>query len=303
MAHISYLRPEDYAAYGIDAQSAGRIAQASDVINGFLRRPEGLVIGVDAAGRPAYMTGLEPLGQLTSIGDVPAGTNVSVPVRDLPSLSLIGEAVVLDRANASATETCSICGINTENQTLILQKVTRTHNGPVALEQGLCITEEITMPSRRSIARTSRIPIARLVGGAGRFGYGRRSDQITGHFDTLALTSALHSFTGAPRWQSFDPVTADVSAASGEVWIPGSMYLSNYTEVRLHYVAGWVPEALPSAIKQATANIVRALADSPMGAGIESLETSGMRLKRSSDSVLDSDTRRLLAPFMVRAFS
>jgi hypothetical protein len=142
-----------------------------------------------------------------------------------------------------------------------------------------------------------------LVGGAGRFGYGRRSDQITGQFDTLALTSALHSFTGAPRWQSFDPVTADVSAASGEVWIPGSMYLSNYTEVRLHYVAGWLPEALPSAIKQATANIVRALADSPMGAGIESLETSGMRLKRSSDSVLDSDTRRLLAPFMVRAFS
>ena len=76
MAQSVYIEAGDYAAFGLDAASGPAVAQASEIINGYLRRPEGLIWQMDATGQPAFMAGAEVLLSLTAQSGFGPGTNV-----------------------------------------------------------------------------------------------------------------------------------------------------------------------------------------------------------------------------------
>ncbi|MFI5022784.1 MAG: hypothetical protein ACHQRJ_14180 [Alphaproteobacteria bacterium] len=296
-----YLQPADYAGFGIAAATADQVQQASMLINGHLKRPEGLIWGADANGAPAYMAGLNAALALSAAAAFAPGSNVQVSLSG-PSLGrdAVGEVVTVDRANAGACETCVIASVAPGG--LTLQGVSFAHASGATLELGMAILEERAMPKDRSVTRLARWPVVRLLSGLGRYGYGRRDAQTAGELAEYNLLAVVSSFGGPPLWIPFDVSQADVSVATSEVWVPAGALLAYFSEVRLRYLAGWSAAQLPQDIKQACANIVRAILDQGMAANIESYSAGDTRVKLFSDTLLDADTKAMLAPYRARLF-
>jgi len=297
-----YLQSGDYAGFGVADASAVQVQQASMLINGYLKRPEGLVWGADANGSPAYMAGLAASLTANATASFLAGTNVSVPFAG-PALGrdAIGEVVTLDRANAELCETCVIA--NVAPGTLTLQTVLFAHASGATLELGMAILEERALPKDRSVTRLARWPVVALLSGLGRYAYGRRDAQAAGELAEYNLLAVVSSFGGPPLWIPFDVSQADVSVATSEVWVPAGALLAYYSEVRLRYLAGWSAAQLPLDVKQATANLVRVILDQGLSANVESYAAGDTKVQRFSDTLLDADTKAILAPYRARLFT
>jgi hypothetical protein len=68
--------------------------------------------------------------------------------------------------------------------------------------------------------------------------------------------------------------------------------------LKITFLAGFLYANLPVAIKQACANIITAQANFPeLNGNIQSLKTGAASVTRFRDSVLDADTKRLLAAY------
>lgn len=120
------------------------------------------------------------------------------------------------------------------------------------------------------------------------------------HFNLLA---AVTQFGGPPTWEKFDITKAGLDMSTGQVWVPAGVLLAYYTNVRLQYIAGWTYVTLPSSIKQACANIINTMLNFPEVTGnIKMAKAGDSQVQRFADSVLDSDTKRLLEPFKLRGF-
>ena len=296
-----YLQPADYAGYGVADATAALVQQASSVINGHLKRPEGLVWGADAGGAPAYMAGLNPSMALAATAAAAPGTSVSVPYAGPPlGRDAVGEVAVLDRANAATCEAAVIAEVAAG--TLTLQSLNYAHASGASIELGMAILEERALPKERPMTRLARAPVVRLLSGLGRYGYGRRDSQAAGEPIAFGLLELVAGFGGAPAWLPFDVSQAEVSVATGEVWIPAGMLLAYYAEVRLRYLAGWSAAALPQVVKQACANLVRAIIDQGLAANLASYSAGDTRLTRFADTLLDADTKAMLAPYRARLF-
>ncbi len=296
-----YLQPADYAGFAVSDASAAQVQQASMLINGYLRRPEGLLWGADANGTPAYMAGLQPKLALAAAAAIAPGSNVAVPVTGAAlGRDFVGEVVTIDRANAPACETCVIVGIAPGE--LTLQTVLFSHASGTALELGMAILEERALPKDRSLARLARWPVVRLLSGLGRYAYGRRGSQQAGELAEFNLLAVVSSFGGPPLWIPFDVCQADVSVSTGEVWVPAGALLAYYSEVRVRYLAGWSSAGLPQDVKQACANLVRTLIDQGLSANVESYSAGDTRIKLFSDTLLDADTKAMLDPYRARLF-
>jgi hypothetical protein len=300
----AYLQPGDYAAYGVaSTTTAAQVRAASALVDGFLDRPEGVVYLPDYAGLPCYMAAPAPSISFKGQGAVALGSNVVVPIGGNINLSdSIGEVVILDKANTSAVEACVL--IAAASGSITLARVAQSHPDQCTLDFGLAIMDERALPSKRNIARVAARPIRRLLSGAGRFGYGRRSDQFAGAFTDASLLEMLQPFGGPPAWTPFDPTQASISPVTNEVWVPASLYLASYSDVRLWYVAGFTLSALPSLIKSATALAVNGAAQFPEITGnIKTVKAGDTAIARFSDSVLDADTRSQLASYKSLAFA
>jgi hypothetical protein len=277
------------------------VLKASLLIDHYLRRPEGCVYGVDANQQPAYMVSRSPSFVYSFSGVISPGTNVVVP---LPGYvgdndSLIGEVVVLDRLIAGSVEACVVLGVATGQVTLT--NVQFTHTGtvtPVTLEFGMCVAEELNMPSQRSVARLSEWPIAKLMSGLGRYGYGRRTDQMLGYFYDANLLSTLSAFGGPPAWTPFTIGASSLNPETGDLWVPSGTLLAYYTTIKMRYVSGWSAATLPAQIKVAAASIVDALSAAPMGAQIRRFNAGKTQIERFAATVLDDDIKTMLRPFM-----
>lgn len=309
----------DAAAYDLAGLTAKQVTQASDIIDAYLRRPEGLVWQADYAGAPGWMAGLSPRAALTLTADIAPGKNVAAPVSGLFSAQLgIGEAVVLDRAG-SQPEVCTV--VSSAPGVVTLDSVANSHTNGAKIETGLLIFEERPMPNKRSMTRASRPNFVRLRSAQGRFGYGRRSDQMSGTYNEVNLLATLATFGGPPQWISIDTTQVDIDYSSGEMWVPASMMLAYYTDIRLYYVAGFAFANLPHAIKQACALVCQDIANlsgSGISGGMSSIRAGDTEIRRGGaafqDTVhvtragagvtmLSSDAKALLDPYRVRAFS
>lgn len=301
---VLYLQGADLAAYGASGASTADVQRASTIINGFLKRPEGLLWAPDVAGNPAYMLGLEPAFAFAAGAPIPVGSGVTVPVTGpLLAADIIGEAVVIDRGVSGSVETCQITAVNAVSGTITLQQVRYPHLSGAALETGMCITEEKGMPKNRSVARLSRTHAARITACVGRYAYGRRSDQISGAYTEYNLLATVSAFGGPPAWVPVDPTTCSLSPTTGEVWVPAGILLSYYSDVRLRYVAGWTYATLPVAVKQACANLIKAAGDMPVSVNARSFRKADIAIEQFDSSQVDDDTAALLAPYRVRAFA
>lgn len=300
-----YLQPGDYAAWGVPEANSSQVQRASTLVDAYLERPEGLIYATDAAGAPAYMAALAPasaLGAWTIGGAISPGRNVVVPFQaaTLGLPDLIGEVLVLDRDDADRCEAVAITGMDQQAGTVTLDRVAFPHSSGTTAETGLCIVEERSMPSKRSVTRASRSPIARLIAGVGRCSYGRRSDQVAGAFADVNLLSMGAAF-GPPAWLPFDVTQASISVATNEIWVPASIMAAYYSEVRIRYVAGFPAGAVPNVVKKATADIVGKFANfSDADPMFKIVQAGGTRLERWTESNLDTDTKALLEPFRLK---
>jgi hypothetical protein len=269
-------------------------------INGYLKRPEGLIWSPDANGMPAWMAAKTPSPSFSVPAPINPGSNVVVTIPNAQfGFQYVGEVVILDQANSSIAEACVV--IATSGNTLTLQAVQFTHPASATMDFGLTIMDEKALPYNRPITRTSRTPLVRLLAGFGRYGLSRRGQQAAGIEFIPTLLPIVQGFGGPPLWVPFDTSDCDVNFNTGEIWIPSGLLLAYFSDVRLRYVAGWSLATLPTDIKQACANLVRAQIDNPFFNGNIKLAKSGdATLQRFGPESLDSDTKALLEPYTAR---
>ncbi|MBM7045437.1 hypothetical protein [Rhizobium lusitanum] len=301
MASI-YLQPTDYAAYGITGATAAQVQQASAYVDGYLKRPEGLICANDAAGNPCYMVSLNPTSSWTFPNAIAPGIAVTVhaPLGLLLSMDLLGQVIILDRAVPNKTEAAVITNVNPAAGTIILGNVTYSHSAGAIGDFGLTNFEERSLPSKRSMIRMARQGVTRLISGVGRYGYGRRSDQIQGMYNEINLLATLQTFGGPPQWIPFDVTQASISPTTAELWVPAGILLAYYTDVRVWYVAGYPASGLPDIIKQATAAVVDFLINAPPGmisGGFKRMKAGDTELDRFTSELFSSPQYSLMASF------
>jgi hypothetical protein len=294
-----YIREVEYADYGITDASGVQVDAASRTINGYLSRPEGLVWNPDANGMPCWMAALSPTNSYTAPGAISPGSQIEVTIPNAQfGFQTIGEVVVLDRANANLAEACVV--LSTSGSTLTLQSVQFSHSAGATVDFGLTIADERALPYNRPITRTSRTPVARVLAGFGRYGFSRRGQQAAGVEFIPTLLPIVQGFGGPPLWVPFDVTGIDINVNTGELWVPAGLLLAYFSDVRLRYVAGWSFQALPISVKQATANIVRSMIDTPYSANNKMLKSGDSAMQRFNATVLDDDTKALLEPYRAR---
>jgi hypothetical protein len=303
----AYLALAEIAAFGVPNATSAQIVSASAIVDAYLRRPEGLQWLPDYSGAPCYMAGLPPTFTLKATGAVTAGVNVSVPVTVpggmLSTFGSVGDVVIFDRASSTAVEACVISSV--APGAIVLANVAQSHASGASLDFGLVIREQRSMPAKRTVTRLANWPIARLISGLGTYRTGRRSQQNAGEYIDQGMLSILQAFGGAsPQWYPFDPATADVNPATGEIWIPSNgVYMSLFSDVRLYYVAGFSQGAIPTAVKNATAAaILGGMNSANLAGGLKMAKAGDTALERFANSVIDADIRAQLDMYRPRLF-
>jgi hypothetical protein len=163
---------------------------------------------------------------------------------------------------------------------------------------GLTICEERrVLPNNAFTCRLARAPVAKLITGWGRYAPRFMPRDITDAWGSLGVLGLLIAPSSPPVWTEFDVTQVDYNAATGVVWMQWPTTLSPYTDVRIHYVAGWSFANLPSDVKQATANLVRGMIDAPLTGNIQSLKAGDAAVTRFAGTVMDRDTAALLSPY------
>lgn len=298
----AYLTGSDPADYGVPNATPVQIAQASTLIDAFLKRREGLIWTPDAAGNPCFMAALSPTLTLTAPGAVSAGQNVTVPVTGPMPLLNIGDTLILDRSNPSVMEAVTVNAI-TPGVSIGLVSVRNAHAGSTRLEAGLTIQEQKFMPNNRPLVVLSRTPVAAILSGSGRYGYGRRGDANASSINDFNLLAALSKFGGPPVWEIWNPATSDIDPATGQLWVPAGVLIAYYTEIKVRYLAGFSAASLPDEIKFACASIVQTLSQLPEIAALKSYRAGDTAIERFADTQIGNDVRDLLLPYKVRAFA
>ena len=315
MGATTYLQPTDYQNYGCPSATDDQVARASRVVDSYCGRAKwGFVYNLDANGNPAYMASAVPDVTFTATATINPGANVVVTLASgQVVVDLIGKTVTLDAGTPAKTEVCTITSLTVNPNTITLGNVQFQHiasgsNPGPQMVGGLQIFESRYVDARRAFVRIAQFPVVNLISGAGRIEYGRRSDQIQGSYydNSILAMFATANWGSAPPWLIFDTTQCGVNVATGELWVPVSVYLLRYSEVRLWYAAGYTSAALPDAIKQATANIVRrygSLVGTPfMDSTFQKMAAGDTSLTRFKDVAIDAETAGLLEPFRANQF-
>jgi hypothetical protein len=298
----AYLQSADYAAFGAPNATAAQVTQASVLIDAYVRWPSGMVCINDGNGLPAYMAALVPRLTLNSVGTIAPGTAVQVPVTGPLATCQIGDCVVLDKAAPSTTETVQITAIS--GQVATLSVVAFAHLAGCTIETGMIITEARYVPRQRSEVTLSLAPVARVIGGTGRYAYGRRGDAGYSNMDDFNLLSAVTQFGGPPLWEIWPANSpAGVDADTGRVWVPAGVMLAYYSEVKIRYVAGFAYANLPAEIKLACAQIINALVQDPQIGNFKMAASGDTKMERFAASNLSDDIKSMLQPWRARAFA
>jgi hypothetical protein len=300
----TYLTGSDLTNYGVPNATTVQIQQASVLIDAYLKRTEGLQWTPDGAGNPGWMSALTPRLSLTAPGAIAPGSAVVVPVTGGIQAISVGDALVLDRANAGIAEVAVVQSLSLSPATVTLQSVVNNHGAGALLDQGLAIKQHKFMPQGRPLTTLAYTPVVRLLSGQGRYGYGRRGDASRYQVDEFNLLASLSHFGGPPAWEFFPLTNTGVDAETGQVWTPAGVMLSYYSEVNLWYVAGYAQANLPDAIKFACAELITALiALSPGTANMKSVRAGDTQMQTWSASLLSDDTKRKLDPFRAKLYN
>lgn len=303
----AYLQGADISTYGASNATPAQINQASSMIDAFTGRREGLLWAPDANGYPAYMLGLTSTLTLTLSSAIAPGKNVTATLTGPVQLLQPGSVLITDISVPASLEALVVVSIL--NNTVTFQNVQFSHGSGTVLQEGLTITEQRTMPQNRPLTQLSRTPVVNVISGVGRYGYTRRGDDGYSDISVFNLLAVMTKFGGPPAWELFSLGTNSLDPNTGQIWVPAGVLLAYYTEVRIHYVAGWQYSTLPSEIKQACANIANAIiANGGLPGTIEKFQAGDTSIQFNKEvgafnsSIIDDDTKILLQPYKARVF-
>jgi hypothetical protein len=300
----AYLSQDDLNIYDVPTATNAQILSASALVDAYLKRPEGLQWMPDYAGNPCYMSALTPTFSFTLPAPISPGINVSIPTSIAGYVSAygqVGNVVLIDRLSGvqGKPTNCEACVIGSITSTaIVLNSVGASHAQGATVEFGMVIREQKSLPSKRSLTRLSRWPIARLISGLGSYRYGRRDEQNAGLYADQSVLALMQTFGGPPEWLAWNTTTADYSEVTNEVWIPSGIFLAYYSDVRIFYVAGYQAASIPPCIKQATAGIIQGKINATgLQGGMKEAKAGQSALQRFESTVLDDDLRAQLAPY------
>ena len=308
----AYLKPADYITFGAPNTSPLQVAQASILIDAWLRRPAGLVYVPDANGNPAYMAAMSPALALASKSAFGPGNGLTVGITGPLAMVQVGDCVVLDRANPATAEAVQVTSMDTVAMTMTLGSTSASqsigvqfaHASGCTIETGLHITEKRYVPKGRSQVVLASTPVARVIGGTGRYGYGRRADSAISQMDDFNLLASVSHFGGPPAWEIWPANTAaGINPSTGELWIPAGIMLAYYSEVMVRYVAGFTYATLPAEIKLACAQLIFNLANNPVMGNVKSMKAGDSAVTQFAATVISDDIKALLAPWRARLFA
>ncbi len=156
-----------------------------------------------------------------------------------------------------------------------------------------CLPSTIVAPS---------VGLSPILGCSGRYGYARRNAAQVYPDLSYGLNPLMVAafFGGPPNWTPIDVtmIDVDMQTQSGEVWVPAGLYMSQYTEIIAIYNSGWNPLAMPPAIKQACAALVRNYLSRAGGVtGLRSMTAAGTVNVGFSEELIDPTIMRMLQPF------
>ena len=276
--------------------------RASSIIDAYLKRPEGLVYNTDASGAPCSMAAASASMTFKLSSAIAAGSNITATVTPaLVKQDYVGKVLVLDNTSATVREACVISSVTGNNQVTLLT-VQFPHAVGAVAQTGLTISEDRSVPSKRSIARLARWPVVNVVSILGRYAYGRRSDQVGGLYQEMNLLAAVQTFGGPPQWIPVPVAQCSWSDSTGEIWIPAGLLMAYYSDVRIEYIAGYAVGNVPDPVVHATAAVASALigSSSELGGQVRLMRAGDTEIQRFAASVLDDDARRSLEPFKAR---
>jgi hypothetical protein len=297
MAFTPYIPLAEIADYGIADAADYQIAAASRMVHNFLGRPEGLLYASDANGNPAFMMNLAPTRSYALSGDIAAGQLVAATVQNGSfGNTAVGDVVILDR-NTNAAEACVIS--EASGNVLTLQNVQFAHSNNATIDFGLTLLEESPLRRGVPVVRAKRFPVANILCGFSRYSFPKHPLQITDHtpgMSAMLLTQQVG--TGlANEWAPLDMSGWDINSNTGAITLYPYALAGADVLVRLRYVAGWMTETLPGDIKQAVANVVRSIIDTPFPSTMKLVKAGDSTMERFGPGHIDADTKALLQPY------
>lgn len=298
----SYIEPDEYAAYGLpDTTTAAAIQLASILVDSCLKRPEGVVYDVDSVGNPLSMSAATASATFTTLGTLAIGSNLTISVSGPLQTLRKGTVLIADRANPANAEALTVSAFN--GAQLTFAKVTKAHASGILLESGLFITESKHLPTDRMSTVLSRSPLVHIFAAEGKYGPSRRGRYAPYEFETLAQLSQPFFSGGASISESIVVDSIDFVASTSEVWLPSGLMAPSYTDVTFQYLAGFSRANIPGAIKQATANLTRAQAKSPLAGNIKVFKSGDTQIERFLSSLLSNDEVAALQPYRARSYA
>ncbi|HZQ68362.1 MAG TPA: hypothetical protein VFA68_07565 [Terriglobales bacterium] len=160
--------------------------------------------------------------------------------------------------------------------------------------------EHIRITRDRNTIRVSYTPLATIppattpiVSARGRYALPRR-----GEWPLDELSCEVATMFGLPgTWTDIDASTIGVYADTGELTLPINAVGLGFSELEIIYTAGL--EFLPDAVKVACAQVVRNAQSTP-ALNVRAGNLDRMHLEYFSDSLVDSNVRALLAPYVTQ---
>jgi hypothetical protein len=297
----NYIQPEEYDKFGVGSIADDQIDNACAIVDAYLSRPEGMLYSADPDGYPIFMTRKAPEGTFVLKTPVTPGNDVAVRISSGSMLS-IGSALVLDRVDPAKTETVYVKGI-TDLNNIILAKVVYSHDINAKAESGMTIENTLNVPKNRYFVTLPCHSIRRLVSAVGRVGYSRRGDsQGALSPQAYGIVTSVSQFGGAPLWQIINVGVSDIELDKNQVWTPMGVLMTPYSEVRMSYISGFPIEGLPFAIKRATANIAKAVSESPASSSVSVFKAGEVQMERFLSTIIDDDMRAMLAPYRAHIY-
>jgi hypothetical protein len=154
-------------------------------------------------------------------------------------------------------------------------------------------TERMRVPLQAQSVRLSYTPLVSITGVRARYAAPSHDEYLCDDADLLS--SFASAFVQPHQWVEVDPTTLDVSLSTGEFRFAANMIALRYAQTEVTYMAGLT--VVPDQLKVACAQIVKNAQATP-GLNVKSSKMDTLQTQYFSDSLIDSQVKALLRPYV-----
>jgi hypothetical protein len=154
-------------------------------------------------------------------------------------------------------------------------------------------TERMRVPREAQSVRLSYGPLVSIDAVRAQYARPEYGDEI--HGDRAVLSSFAAAFALPGQWVDVDTSTLDVSLPTGEFRFAWNMMGLRYGQAEVTYTAGLA--VIPETVKVACAQVVKNAQATP-GLNVKSSKMDTLQTQYFSDSLIDSQVKALLRPYL-----